>query len=556
MTPRSSHVSVDTADSSSEETQTTSALVPMDRTPSRAERKSLALDAASMGRLSRLPEHVVEAVAMTEEKEEGAEWKLKRAMQTQVLKSSFIRCIQEAAAVGLVKRLEPVEIVSNRHSDQKHDESTNTKENSPNRPPRGRRAFGLLENHVRRSREAKARSWSSNAAMLEAFEQQDQVRSSWHATTTSTGTSTSPLPSPVVPRWRRRFNGMTPEKQRECVALEAANRAFDRIWRLENEFDRELMIREGCSCIYCSSSPSSYQTQEYQRMSKDPTYFPPPMDLQEDDEGGDEETIKRELPSPVIPTLATLYGSSPASAEAVKQAMDQILPQVATKAWDRALKLQKKGQAHLITDRCSCVYCGTASPRQTRHYKRLEGRTNREMSAVIPPPPVSSAPPPKATKGQHAPRSLTPPPPSSAQTVFARGNEPKRSTSAPATTSPTSKIRSVAQQYNKKKGAVMPSWVSPLVNRKYINYQQQQKYTFAPTTPTSSQKVVSAHASPAGVTSVHGLDAPPLFRDGDEEDHHSKNFSAERRTKHSLDGDIDEEEILWGNLSSIVVPRL
>jgi hypothetical protein len=638
------------------------------QTPSRTERKSVALDAASLGRLSRLPEQVVEAQLNQSDRgnSDGGDWKVKRSMQTQVLKSSFIRCIQEAAVVGLVKRLEPVEIVSNHHhqQQQQHAKDHETPTNSSRR--RGNRASSLLDNHVRRSREQKARSWSSSAAVLKTFELQDELQKTWHQqSTTGTTTSTSnrsattppnralrgsasfasPLPSPVLPRWRRRFSGMTRSKLRECLALEAADQAFERLWRLENESDTDLKIREGCSCVYCSNNPTPYQTQEYQRLSK-VCYFPPPLDLVEDEEEEDDdiisdeeeavvkekELIRKSLPTPVIPSLATLYAAGSKTTTTttmdddedddddcpaggivgVKRAFIQrILPQVATKACDRALRLQKKGQAHSVTDKCRCTYCGTASPRQTRRYQRLEGRkvptpitryqyfssaevepssspsSNASVSSAVarpPPPPPQTISTTTKSHQQHQPRSLTPPPPSSLRkSVLGTPKRCSSTSSTPTTTSsalgrrPSSAIRNVARHYNQKNGTPPPPpWVSPLANRKHINYSHHQEQTGTPSSPSGV------------VTSFLSIEDDPSIlyqqQDVDDEDdlvnttsaptkrrtksttthiHKQTRSKTKRKSKHkrksisnksqTLDGDIDEEMMLKDALSALVI---
>ena len=559
----------------------------------------MALDAAALGRLSRLQEKIVETLARDLTLDEDG-WQVKRSVQTQLLKSSFQRCIQEAAAAGLVKRLlDAVEVSKEEQPIENNSGIDDT--DPPNTGDRRPLLERQVSDAVRRNRQAKVRTFKSNAAVLQSIEDEEELRQAWesprksHSLTVQTTTLSPTLPSPVVPCWRKRLCGMSLEKMRECLAYQAADQAYERLWRLQSQPTKQLLLRDGCSCIYCSKRPSAYQTLEYQRLAKDPTYnetlrtidldkkdylentkdgasnserisqdqtstkmclpsttstdIPSPaapgikevaalkqivntseeiVNTSEDESSL--ESYTEALPSSEIPLLSTIYHRGSLS--------DEKIPfdpqQVAAKACDRAFKLLTNEQDYAVKTKCSCPYCPTASPQQTRRYKQLY-----EAAKVGPR------------------RSSTAPTPSS-KTTLSFTTRPKRWTSIPtpaslkmkeANSSSLCRDSYVASTLN----AGTPSWVSPLVSRQKMNYLSSDTSngndhrlplldSLEQTSTPPSIKSVVQQVSPDDVAAF--VDPPLMVSKG-------KILSIRVPSSKSakLDDDVDEEQLLWDQLT-------
>jgi hypothetical protein len=328
-------------------------------TPSRVERICVALDAADAGRLTKLIEKVVESEA-TESGGE-TEWTLKSGtLQTEIMRSSFLQVIAEAASIGRMTRLQPVEVTSwdesSRSREEEEDEKNKTddfssEQHSPRRLRMGRRVSTLLESHVRRNKKEKAHTWAAEATLgrLGVLEERKTGQLG-----SSTENPYAELPSPVVPRFRKRFCGMTRQKLTECLAQAVAKEAHVRAWRLEHD-EKQLRVTEACSCVYCAN-PSPHQTNEYQKLRVKQVLGPDPAQP------------NRPLPTDLVPTFWRPILERSTSLHSI---YDEAVQKVAAKAWDRQLKLQKKGTAHRVTERCPCVYCKSASVKQTQEYKVL-----------------------------------------------------------------------------------------------------------------------------------------------------------------------------------------
>lgn len=427
--------------------------------------------------MTRLQEEVVESLGEAKHDHPTPDkWTLKRASQTAMLKSSFHRCVQEAAVVGLLQRHHPVEVV---FSAKEETSSSVLSEPAPQAQlpddeeedelrATSQRALQVLEEHVQGSHREKARAWKSSFAMLEQLDKQEEIRRAWRehhqGPRRSTGStkSLSPLPSPVAPRWRKRLSGMTKDKLKECIANEAANQAFERAWRLENESQHKLVVRKGCTCVYCSVNPSPYQTQEYQRLQKvSVAAFPSFVDLDHDDDD------------------VASFGS----AYIMDDSSHSKIPTYGTKS-----------TRNIPTPPSS-------------HHDYIQ----RSTSTVVRPP-----------------RSLTPP---RRTAKTAKITKRWSSTPMPTTTSPVPPSP--------------PSWVSPIANRKRINYKENMP-------KRREESLLTPASSPCGVSSVIVLERESL-------NILKQNVktalvaSLETPTSHkaSLDDEFDEEQLLRDELVSL-----
>jgi hypothetical protein len=361
-------------------------------TPSRVERLCVALDAADAGGLTKLIEKVVESEAT----ESGGEfeWTLKSgSLQTEIMRSSFLQVIAEAASIGRMTRLRPVEVTSWDESSSSKEEEENEKkattddvsneQHCPRRRRMGQRASTLLESHVRRNKKEKAHTWAAEATLERLGVLEDQeTRQLW----SSTENHNAELPSPVAPRFRKRFCGMTRQKLTECLAQAVAKEAHVRAWRLEHD-EKELRVTEGCSCVYCAN-PSPHQTNEYRKLRVKQVLGPNPAQP------------NRPLPTDLVPTF---WRPNLERSASLHNIYDEAVQKVAAKAWDRQLKLQKKGTAHRVTERCPCVYCKSASVKQTQEYKVLAQSPHCRKKVLSVGVPEAAESPTLACKAWHSP---------------------------------------------------------------------------------------------------------------------------------------------------------
>jgi hypothetical protein len=178
------------------------------------------LDAANVGQHTRLCEQVVDSIASADQDKSGDDWQLKKgSLQTAAMKSTFIQVIHEAAAQGqLLGQLNPVMIVTD-DEEKQEPRPQEQPQTTPYQESRIRtRRASLVDGFVEASKRRKAKSWSADTSILDKL---DELASSIHSPLSTSTTSTTPsqaLPSPIVPRFRKRYSGMTRQKLKECLA--------------------------------------------------------------------------------------------------------------------------------------------------------------------------------------------------------------------------------------------------------------------------------------------------------------------------------------------------
>jgi hypothetical protein len=340
--------------------------------PTKEERFSAALEAAKVGQLTRLCEVVVEGVA--EEKEDyGDQWELKSGLQVELLRSSFVQIIHEAAALGSMKQLEAYE-VCNWSNDNNNEEEKKSKPQDL-RPittiragPVKRRASLLVECFLEKQKSQRQLPINCPSERLEqwgAAAENSKVRakSCW---STSDPWSFEYLPSPKVPRIPKRFASMPKQRLAECLIQGVAEKAHDRAWRIQQQ--NKLKITHRCDCVYCVH-PSPMQTQSYQKLRY--SQFMGPAAPPKEETKEEEESKEVELPTPLVPTFVVKrdHHHHHCGGRSEKDLMTEVVQKVAARAWDRQLKLQRT--AHRVTQKCTCTYCGHACPQQTEQYKSL-----------------------------------------------------------------------------------------------------------------------------------------------------------------------------------------
>lgn len=237
-----------------------------------------AADAASLGRLTRLSEKVVEATSAEKVNEPIDTWKVKKsAAETDLNRSNHFQVINEAAAMGQMKRVrnksapnlhgweENVVKETEEALDWQQCSSLNyTRLSRPIR--RTRRSQILLSSHERMDRFVedavveKKKSMYAPDQVLERQQQNDEVLSKFLSGNMDFLPTTN-LPTIALPKVF-----LSKKRIRASLVTEVAKACAVRNHRLACNF--HLNIRRTCSCPYCKA-PSAIQTLAYQVLQKE-----------------------------------------------------------------------------------------------------------------------------------------------------------------------------------------------------------------------------------------------------------------------------------------------
>jgi hypothetical protein len=224
----------------------------------RNERRTVALDAATVGQLTRLSEKTVECVA--EEKHDTDEtWEVKNSSQIETIHSSHFQIINEAAALGQIKGFKAHEVCNWDTKAEKAQLARGPK--IDRRRMMVRRVSTLVTNFVEEQKIEKPKSWEAEAALVRLEEMEESRKCFTPAE--GHGWKKEGLPSPVVPKFQKQVCFLTKKKMHEKVAEEAALKAEIRYHRLRK--GRTLKVTGTCTCVYCEN-PSPFQTSSYRNL--------------------------------------------------------------------------------------------------------------------------------------------------------------------------------------------------------------------------------------------------------------------------------------------------
>jgi len=277
-------------------------------------------EAATYARLVRLEEKVVEAQGGTKQHlNDGQSTWTGPKMRTDDRRSNAVRAIQEAAAMGRMKRLAPETVTSNNENENDHvaEDYFDVENQVDEHGERILRTNFLLDQHVKiTAQEKKERMWADSDAMGDrddktaAYKDFDDVK----------------LPTDTLPTFDRilgerskmkqvssgadlamiamqMFEGnltynhkedencdspkMTNNRLRvlESISCVVANSALKRTDRLQRS-QAQLKVTRNCMCPYCKD-PTPYQTHKYRRLM-----YPEKFNAITDQEaGGDPDNI-------------------------------------------------------------------------------------------------------------------------------------------------------------------------------------------------------------------------------------------------------------------------
>jgi hypothetical protein len=242
----------------------------------------LADAAAKVGTLTRLSEEVVESVAGVAgvKEDDDHHWNVRKGLdQKDLLLSPQVQVIHEAAAMGRMRRLPP-HVVTNYKEDEQDEEQVIEEQKKPSNNNnninninsreiiqiRGdiRKASALIDTYVQGQKEQKIKSWMDENYVLERFEEQQQDFSlpslvpppSFVQTNKQNGKITvSPSSSSSQSQLQ------SPQAMNRIVAKSAADGACARTIRLIG--DQQLKVTTKCIYAYCVN-PSPMQTKTYQ----------------------------------------------------------------------------------------------------------------------------------------------------------------------------------------------------------------------------------------------------------------------------------------------------
>ena len=210
----------------------------------------VALEAARVGTLTRLNEHTVEAVAVGKEEEV---WGGPSGLRTDHLRSTFFMAINEAAALGALKRQKAHEVTNydqNAYIEEEEPEDIDKMTDEQGR--RVVRQMYLIDRRIDEERKYKKEEWSAeNAANIIQYNSMDEVA----------------LPSASAPKWRPKTTQKTHRELMDAISNGVAERAWERNYRL-NRPKANLMLTRKCKCKFCVN-PNPYQTHKYKQMEEE-----------------------------------------------------------------------------------------------------------------------------------------------------------------------------------------------------------------------------------------------------------------------------------------------
>eukprot|EP00934_Nitzschia_sp_Nitz4_P008996 Nitzschia sp. Nitz4//scaffold44_size153857//67756//69207//NITZ4_002721-RA/size153857-processed-gene-0.123-mRNA-1//1//CDS//3329552157//8986//frame0 len=210
---------------------------------------NVALEAARVGTLTRLNEHTVTAVAQPKEEEV---WKGPSGLRTDHLRSTMFMAVNEAAALGAMRKLKPVEVTNydqNEYHEEEEPEDIDKMTDEHGR--RVVRQLYLIDRRLQEEKKSKEEMWSAeNVSNMVQYNSMDEVA----------------LPSATAPKWKPKKSEKTQRELMDSIANGVAERAWERNYRL-NRPKANLMMTRQCNCKFCVN-PNPYQTHKYKQMEE------------------------------------------------------------------------------------------------------------------------------------------------------------------------------------------------------------------------------------------------------------------------------------------------
>lgn len=208
--------------------------------------------AAGVGRLTRLDEHVVEAVVP--QKEEVVDDWVPSGLRSDNERSTFFAVIHEAAALGAMKGPRPDEVTNYDpvYEEEEEEEEVDIDKLAVDAKGRRTQRVGfLLDAHVKDHQKNKKKDWAAENQVLQQGTNIDNVA----------------LPSIVPPTWRPEAAPKSQKELMDAIAQGVAEASWSRRYRLDRP-NVELNVTKTCNCKYCKH-PNPYQTHKYKKIVKE-----------------------------------------------------------------------------------------------------------------------------------------------------------------------------------------------------------------------------------------------------------------------------------------------
>jgi hypothetical protein len=278
---------------------------------------SIAEEAANMGRLVRMNEHVVEAESL--KRQDKDTWSGPGGLKNSInLRSTFEKAISEAAALGRLRAPQQKEISSiDRSRLEVFEEDFDIDRKLDKTGQRELRSLLLMDQHVEEEKKEKKDQWSSlDKFDIPVYNSLDEVE-----------LPTERLPSfkPKQPQYVSQRDAL------EAISNAVAAAAWDRTYRLRRR-KAQLKVTKNCSCPYCKN-PNPYQTHKYKKMmsGEDPDDPEQPKSKWHPDNAAN-MTHQVELPHYLEAPTKKIYQSSRPNDEA-KEAIEHKRPPKPIKIW-------------------------------------------------------------------------------------------------------------------------------------------------------------------------------------------------------------------------------
>ena len=209
---------------------------------------SVVEEAANVGNLTKMREHAVEAIGT--EKEEVDTWGGPTGLRTDNLRSVHFMVINEAAAMGAMRRLKPVETTNyDANAVEEEEELPDVDKLTDEHGRRVVRTEYLLEHALKEERREKKQQWAAeNQQSISQYRTIDEVV----------------LPSNRVPDFKPKKTKMSHKESMDAIALAVAERAWERNYRL-NRPKANLRMTRSCNCKFCVN-PNPFQTHKYKKV--------------------------------------------------------------------------------------------------------------------------------------------------------------------------------------------------------------------------------------------------------------------------------------------------
>ena len=224
-----------------------------------------ATDAASLGRLTRLKEKVVESIAVESVHNTVVDsWTGVKSSprRTGLDRSNHFKVIQDAAAMGQLKRSMHTPKLDSWNEEDKEDRTSNE---MPRYMRGGKKPVSSsserMEQYVRDKVQEKGKTLYAAEHVLDRQEENERLEERFQAGDLGW------LPSLHVPVFKSPKVYLSFERRRAAVAQEAAKLGESRSDRLRCNFHR-LNITKTCKCSYCKN-PNPMQTQAYNELRQE-----------------------------------------------------------------------------------------------------------------------------------------------------------------------------------------------------------------------------------------------------------------------------------------------